>query len=229
MYLPLSSRTFYTIYWSIGQSKFLMEKISRSFCTTHNLVCNTKWIFFRQLDLHFCSNSSHKLNDFLKYGYIGVLRNSRFKISAKVQNGGFSVKTRSKLLELCFFVHGMNTLGFLDLFIWLTLVLHQSISRWHLQQRQYFTQARWLYTSESIWTLKDWKLCTKIAQIDGWFHHFVRDKNRMIMKNWEPAGKAIYIKDHRMPTNEAFTVSHCYLYQFLTLLVLTADARSAHA
>jgi hypothetical protein len=67
--------------------------------TFWQLVKGEKILFF-QLDSVFCSNSPHKLQDFLKYDYIGAPWHSRLKIPAKVGNGGFSLRSRSKLLEL---------------------------------------------------------------------------------------------------------------------------------
>jgi hypothetical protein len=67
--------------------------------TFWRLVKGEKVLFF-QLDSIFCSNSPHKLNDFLKYDYIGAPWHSQFKIPVKVGNGGISLRSRSKVLEL---------------------------------------------------------------------------------------------------------------------------------
>jgi hypothetical protein len=67
--------------------------------TFWRLVMGEKVLFF-QLDSAFCSNSPHKLHDFLKYDYIGAPWHRRFNIPAKVGNGGFSLRSRSKSLEL---------------------------------------------------------------------------------------------------------------------------------
>lgn len=75
--------------------------------TNHLLTNITFWqmvkgekILFFQLDSIFCSNSPHKLNDFLHYDYIGAPWHTRFKLPAKVGNGGFSLRSRSKLITL---------------------------------------------------------------------------------------------------------------------------------
>jgi hypothetical protein len=67
--------------------------------TFWRLVKGEKILFF-QLDSIFCSNSPHELKDFLKYDYIGAPWHPRFGIPAKVGNGGFSLRSRSKLIEL---------------------------------------------------------------------------------------------------------------------------------
>jgi hypothetical protein len=64
-----------------------------------HLVKGEKVLFF-QLDSMFCSNSSHKIKDFLKYDYIGAPWHSRFKLPASGGNGGFSLRSRRKLIEL---------------------------------------------------------------------------------------------------------------------------------
>lgn len=57
-----------------------------------------------QMDTIFCSNSPYKITDFLKYDYIGapwtewVAKNSQHGI--RVGNGGFSLRSRSKIREL---------------------------------------------------------------------------------------------------------------------------------
>jgi hypothetical protein len=75
--------------------------------TTGLLTNTTFWqmvrgekILFFQLDSVFCSNSPHKLTDFLQYDYIGAPWHSKHNIPAKVGNGGFSLRSRSKLLAL---------------------------------------------------------------------------------------------------------------------------------
>ena len=67
--------------------------------TFWRLVKGEKVLFF-QLDSIFCSNSSHKLNDFLKYDYIGAPWHSQLKMPAKVGNGGFSLRSRRKSIAL---------------------------------------------------------------------------------------------------------------------------------
>jgi len=63
------------------------------------LVRGEKVLLF-QLDSLFCSNSSHKIEDYLSYDYIGAPWHSRFQIPVKVGNGGFSLRSRSKILSL---------------------------------------------------------------------------------------------------------------------------------
>jgi hypothetical protein len=67
--------------------------------TFWRVVRGEKILFF-QLDSIFCSNSSHKLKDFLQYDYIGAPWHSRLRIPVKVGNGGFSLRSRSKSLVL---------------------------------------------------------------------------------------------------------------------------------
>jgi hypothetical protein len=97
----------------IKQNRILLHQIdfkkgSNTIDYTNNLLTNiTFWrmvkgekILFFQLDSIFCSNSPHKLNDFLQYDYIGAPWHSQFKLPVKVGNGGFSLRSRSKLLAL---------------------------------------------------------------------------------------------------------------------------------
>jgi hypothetical protein len=67
--------------------------------TFWQMVKGEKILFF-QLDSVFCSNSPHKLKEFLQYDYIGAPWHPRYKIPAIVGNGGFSLRSRSKLLAL---------------------------------------------------------------------------------------------------------------------------------
>ncbi len=64
-------------------------------------------ILFFQIDSVMCSNSRHKVTDFLQYDYIGApWRLSNF-VSDKnyhVGSGGFSLRTRSKILALLAFI-----------------------------------------------------------------------------------------------------------------------------
>lgn len=65
-------------------------------------VLGEKILFF-QIDSAMCSNSPHKINDFLKYDYIGAPWDTSwfaFDRSHLVGNGGFSLRTRSKILSL---------------------------------------------------------------------------------------------------------------------------------
>ena len=60
-------------------------------------------ILFFQIDSAMCSNSPHKITDFLQYDYIGApwdLSFFTFDKQYRVGNGGFSLRTRSKILEL---------------------------------------------------------------------------------------------------------------------------------
>jgi hypothetical protein len=56
-----------------------------------------------QIDSAMCSNSPHKVTDFLQYDYVGApwdLSFFTFDKNYRVGNGGFSLRTRSKLLAL---------------------------------------------------------------------------------------------------------------------------------
>ena len=60
-------------------------------------------ILFFQIDSAMCSNSAHKITDFLQYDYIGApwdLSFFTFDRKYRVGNGGFSFRSRSKLLAL---------------------------------------------------------------------------------------------------------------------------------
>jgi hypothetical protein len=60
-------------------------------------------ILFFQIDSAMCSNSQHKVTDFLQYDYIGApwdLSWFSFNKTHRVGNGGFSLRTRSKILAL---------------------------------------------------------------------------------------------------------------------------------
>jgi hypothetical protein len=60
-------------------------------------------ILFFQIDSMMCSNSPHKITDFLKYDYIGApwgLSWFFYDPRYLVGNGGFSLRTRSKTLAL---------------------------------------------------------------------------------------------------------------------------------
>ena len=60
-------------------------------------------ILFFQIDSAMCSNSPHRITDFLKYDYIGApwdLAWYEHDMRYTVGNGGFSLRTRSKILEL---------------------------------------------------------------------------------------------------------------------------------
>ncbi|CAF3426336.1 unnamed protein product, partial [Rotaria sp. Silwood2] len=56
-----------------------------------------------QIDSVMCSNSPHKITDFLQYDYVGAPWDPHAFIYSKVDlvgNGGFSLRTRSKILAL---------------------------------------------------------------------------------------------------------------------------------
>ncbi|CAF3698472.1 unnamed protein product [Rotaria sordida] len=60
-------------------------------------------ILFFQIDSVMCSNSPHKITDFLQYDYIGApwdLSFFSFNKQYRVGNGGFSLRSRSKILAL---------------------------------------------------------------------------------------------------------------------------------
>ncbi len=60
-------------------------------------------ILFFQIDSAMCSTSPHKITDFLQYDYIGApwdLSILPFDHRYRVGNGGFSLRTRSKILAL---------------------------------------------------------------------------------------------------------------------------------
>jgi hypothetical protein len=78
---------------------------------THALLTDPKFwkripgekILFFQIDSAMCSNSPHKVTDFLQYDYIGAPWDLSFFLHNKqyrVGNGGFSLRTRSKILAL---------------------------------------------------------------------------------------------------------------------------------
>ncbi|CAF3152298.1 unnamed protein product, partial [Rotaria sp. Silwood2] len=65
-------------------------------------VYGEKVLFF-QIDSAMCSNSPHKITDFLQYDYIGAPWNPSWYQWSKVDlvgNGGFSLRSRSKILAL---------------------------------------------------------------------------------------------------------------------------------
>jgi len=88
----------------------LMEEVYGK-TRTNELLTNPKFwqrvrgekILFFQIDSIMCSNSPHKITDFLQYDFIGAPWDSSwFKFSQidVVGNGGFSLRSRSKLLAL---------------------------------------------------------------------------------------------------------------------------------
>jgi hypothetical protein len=67
--------------------------------TFWQMVKGEKVLLF-QLDSIFCSNSPHKLTDFLQYDFIGAPWHPQYNIPAEVGNGGFSLRSRSKSIAL---------------------------------------------------------------------------------------------------------------------------------
>ena len=60
-------------------------------------------ILFFQIDSVMCSNSPHKITDYLRYDYVGAPWDEKwfsFNKRYRVGNGGFSLRTRSKVLAL---------------------------------------------------------------------------------------------------------------------------------
>jgi uncharacterized protein DUF5672 len=60
-------------------------------------------ILFFQIDSAMCSNSPHKITDFLQYDYVGAPWDPSWFAFSKVDlvgNGGFSLRSRSKILAL---------------------------------------------------------------------------------------------------------------------------------
>ncbi|CAM4895461.1 unnamed protein product [Rotaria socialis] len=65
-------------------------------------VCGEKILLF-QIDSAMCSNSPHKITDFLQYDYVGAPWDTSWFAYNKaylVGNGGFSLRSRSKILAL---------------------------------------------------------------------------------------------------------------------------------
>ena len=92
IFLTLMSRTY-----DRGQTNTLLT--DRTFWER---VRGEKILFF-QIDSMMCSNSPHRVTDFLQYDYVGAPWDLSFFTADKqyrVGNGGFSLRTRSKLLEL---------------------------------------------------------------------------------------------------------------------------------
>jgi hypothetical protein len=78
---------------------------------SHILLTNPKFwervrgekILFFQIDAAMCSNSPHKITDFLQYDYVGAPWDVwffKYDHKYRVGNGGFSLRSRSKLLAL---------------------------------------------------------------------------------------------------------------------------------
>jgi hypothetical protein len=88
----------------------LMEEVYGKSRTNELLTSPKFWervrgekILFFQIDSAMCSNSPHKITDFLQYDYIGAPWDSSwfpFNKQYRVGNGGFSLRTRSKILAL---------------------------------------------------------------------------------------------------------------------------------
>jgi hypothetical protein len=65
-------------------------------------------ILFFQIDSIMCSNSPHKITDYLSYDYIGAPWDPSSFLFSKVNfvgNGGFSLRSRSKILSLLKLLH----------------------------------------------------------------------------------------------------------------------------
>ena len=57
-------------------------------------------VLFFQIDSIMCSNSPHRITDYLQYDYIGAPWNPTWYPNHSVGNGGFSLRSRSKTLAL---------------------------------------------------------------------------------------------------------------------------------
>jgi hypothetical protein len=97
----------------IETGKIFLTLMNKTFNSTHTnelLTTPAFWqrvrgekILFFQIDSVMCSNSRHKITDFLKYDYIGApwdLSWFSYNKTYRVGNGGFSLRTRSKILAL---------------------------------------------------------------------------------------------------------------------------------
>ncbi|CAF1541530.1 unnamed protein product [Rotaria sp. Silwood1] len=93
----------------IENGRIILTKLfnEQLFTSPNRLFTNIKFyeqiigekILFFQLDSLFCSNSPHKLTDYLQYDYIGA----PWRMTSErgvVGNSGFSLRTRSKTIEL---------------------------------------------------------------------------------------------------------------------------------
>jgi hypothetical protein len=88
----------------------LMEEVYGKNRTNELLTTRKFWervrgekVLFFQIDSIMCSNSPHKITDFLQYDYIGAPWDPSWFGFSKVElvgNGGFSLRSRSKLLAL---------------------------------------------------------------------------------------------------------------------------------
>jgi hypothetical protein len=109
----------------------LMMKEGDAMGFTSSLLTNSAFwqmvkgekILFFQLDSVFCSNSPHKLNDFLQYDYIGAPWHIRHKIPAIVGNGGFSLRSRNKSIALLSIRTYNRTIGYHE-DVWFSKFLH---------------------------------------------------------------------------------------------------------
>lgn len=87
-----------------------MEQVYGKSRTNELLTSSNFWqrvrgekILFFQIDSIMCSNSPHKITDFLQYDYIGAPWDPSWFAFSKVDfvgNGGFSLRSRSKILAL---------------------------------------------------------------------------------------------------------------------------------
>jgi hypothetical protein len=88
----------------------LMEEVYDKSRTSELLTTPEFWkrvrgekILFFQIDSAMCSNSPHKVTDFLQYDYVGAPWDLSWYNGNEnyiVGNGGFSLRTRSKILAL---------------------------------------------------------------------------------------------------------------------------------
>ncbi|CAF0931005.1 unnamed protein product [Didymodactylos carnosus] len=65
-------------------------------------VIGEKVLFF-QMDTLFCSNTPHKITDYLRWDFIGAPWHKKFNLPVSVGNGGFSLRNKTlsmKLLKL---------------------------------------------------------------------------------------------------------------------------------
>ena len=97
----------------IKSGKIILTKLNETFQRNRTNELLTSLAFWRQvrgekvllfqIDSMMCSNSRHKISEFLQYDYVGApWDRSWFAFGQEqlVGNGGFSLRTRSKILQL---------------------------------------------------------------------------------------------------------------------------------
>ncbi|CAF3399432.1 unnamed protein product [Rotaria sp. Silwood2] len=97
----------------IASEKILLTFMNQTYdrARTNELLTDRKFwqrvrgekILLFQIDSAMCSNSPHKITDFLQYDYIGApwdLSFFTFDKQYRVGNGGFSLRSRSKIIAL---------------------------------------------------------------------------------------------------------------------------------